>query len=190
MKLILFIYYIMNNIINPLTGIKYNLFSEEGKTLLKNYVNFFQNGGGVQPMLTGDWIDKINKNIEARQKSPVICEAPFLQTCGIYNSPSVDGEYAHKVASINSGTNIKDHKDLRGFVENGRCRGKPLDISPDASGPLLLEFTKDGEKGEKRYVKVNKLRENEKTLDLSRGSVENNRVNYCIDNAPPKSRHT
>ena len=36
----------MNNIIDPVNGNSYDIFSFEGKNLLKNYVKAFQSGGG------------------------------------------------------------------------------------------------------------------------------------------------
>ena len=43
-----------NTIYNPINGNKLKLFSNKGKSVLKKYIQFLQNGGNIQHLILGN----------------------------------------------------------------------------------------------------------------------------------------
>ena len=58
----------MNNIIDPVNGNSYDIFSFEGKNLLKNYVKAFQNGGTRKYDFTEDQLAEIREEDEIKRR--------------------------------------------------------------------------------------------------------------------------
>ena len=74
----------MNFIIDPLTKLKYSLFSNNGKQLLKKYIKYVQIGGGLNVDLTTGVFYGVNKSGHA--------DAAFFNNLGIRSSRRFDGQ--------------------------------------------------------------------------------------------------
>jgi hypothetical protein len=71
----------MNNIIDPVNGNSYDIFSLEGKNLLKNYVKVFQNGGRWSSLESMGWKptggEELENELENELESEKIwCDKP------------------------------------------------------------------------------------------------------------------
>jgi len=110
----------MNNIIDPVNGNSYDIFSFEGKNLLKNYVKVFQNGGSRSDLYnTSSFSSEKDEALDNEKKR---CER--TENTGPYCQCITGKNNCHPKKYIGSTPNLKhSHKSIAEYYVKKMERG-------------------------------------------------------------------